>query len=175
MLDIPSEPNNTTPNPVEQIKNGLSVLFECDPGYNIQGSNMLKCLDGNWSSDVMPECLPMPCVLPEAYGATYQGTSYEFEIFEGINETKPPFAGGYRAGLSVAHGSHVIIQCDKSQENPAPSPIQVDYALGTLTSGQSILSWLNFNYLKFYRFLNRCFFNRCHASNHQLQLQTARR
>lgn len=90
----------------------MTISFVCDSGYNIQGSNSLKCLDGNWSSVNLPECLPAPCVLPEVMHAVYQG--------------------GYRAGLSIAHGSHVMVQCDNGLGNPIPA-IQMDCALGALT------------------------------------------
>lgn len=51
--------------------------FECQ----FKGSNTIKCNDGNWSSTVLAECLPAPCVLPEILHAVYQG--------------------GYRAGLTI--------------------------------------------------------------------------
>jgi hypothetical protein len=97
---------------MDKIDNGLTISFQCDVGFNIQGSNNLKCVDGNWSSAVLPECLPAPCVLPQVMHAVYQG--------------------GYRAGLSVAHGSHVMVQCDNALGNPTP-PVQIDCALGALT------------------------------------------
>lgn len=97
---------------MEKIESGLSVAFHCDAGYNVQGQNNLKCDDGNWSSQVLPECLPAPCVLPEVMHAIYQG--------------------GYRVGLSVAHGSHVMVQCENDATNSMP-PVQMDCALGKLT------------------------------------------
>lgn len=97
---------------MDKIDNGLAIAFQCDTGFNIQGANSLKCIDGNWSTGVHPECLPAPCVLPEVMHAVYQG--------------------GYRAGLTVAHGSHVMIQCETGLPNPVP-PVQMDCALGSLT------------------------------------------
>lgn len=48
---------------------------------NLKGSSSIKCNDGNFSSSVLAECLPSPCVLPEILHAVYQG--------------------GYRAGLTI--------------------------------------------------------------------------
>lgn len=42
------------------------------------------------------------------------------------------YQGGYRAGLSVAHGSHVMVQCENGAANTIP-PVQMDCALGKLT------------------------------------------
>lgn len=72
----------------------------------------MKCIDGNWSSPLLPECLPAPCVLPEVMHATYQG--------------------GYRAGLTIAHGSHVMVSCENGVASSIP-PVQMDCALGSLT------------------------------------------
>ena len=107
------KPTTSPLTPMDKIDNGLTIAFQCDTGYNIQGANSLKCVDGNWSSAVLPECLPAPCVLPEVMHAVYQG--------------------GYRAGLTVAHGSHVMVQCDNALSNPIPPPVQMDCALGSLT------------------------------------------
>lgn len=106
------KPTTSPLTPMDKIDNGLTIAFQCDAGYNIQGTNSLKCIDGNWSSGVLPECLPAPCVLPEVMHAKYQG--------------------GYRAGLTVAHGSHVMVQCENGLANPIP-PVQMDCALGSLT------------------------------------------
>lgn len=106
------KPTTSPLTPMDKVDNGLTIAFVCDSGYNVQGQNSLKCIDGNWSSSVLPECLPAPCVLPEVMHAVYQG--------------------GYRAGLTVAHGSHVMVQCDNGLSNPIP-PVQMDCALGSLT------------------------------------------
>lgn len=106
------KPTTSPLTPMDKVDNGLTISFQCDGGYNIQGTNNLKCIDGNWSSVMLPECLPAPCVLPEVMHAVYQG--------------------GYRAGLSIAHGSHVMVQCDNGLNNPIP-PVQMDCALGALT------------------------------------------
>uniref|UniRef100_A0A182JZ61 Sushi, von Willebrand factor type A, EGF and pentraxin domain-containing protein 1 n=1 Tax=Anopheles christyi TaxID=43041 RepID=A0A182JZ61_9DIPT len=59
----------------------------------------------------LPECLPAPCVLPPIMHAMYQG--------------------GYRAGLTIAHGSSVMIQCESGMGSA--SSVQMDCALGSLT------------------------------------------
>lgn len=42
------------------------------------------------------------------------------------------YQGGYRAGLTIAHGSNVMVQCDNGIQDPIP-PTQMDCALGALT------------------------------------------
>lgn len=56
----------------EEIHNGDIIDFQCDEGYNIQGSNQLKCWHGNWDVNNLPECLAAPCVLPTISNAVYQ-------------------------------------------------------------------------------------------------------
>lgn len=108
----PIKPTTSSLTPMDKVENGVAISFLCDGGYNIQGTNSLKCIDGNWSTNNLPECLPAPCVLPEVMHAIYQG--------------------GYRAGLTIAHGSHVMVQCESGDGNPVP-PHQMDCALGSLT------------------------------------------
>ncbi|KAL9706863.1 hypothetical protein quinque_010381 [Culex quinquefasciatus] len=97
--------------PMETIENGLMISFQCDPGYNTQGPSNLRCWNGEWAVSSLPECLPAPCVLPQIMHAMYQG--------------------GYRAGLTIAHGSSVMIQCESGMGNMAA--VQMDCALGSLT------------------------------------------
>lgn len=85
--------------PMETIENGLMISFQCDPGYNTQGPSNLRCWNGEWAVSSLPECLPAPCVLPQIMHAMYQG--------------------GYRAGLTIAHGSSVMIQCESGMGNMA--------------------------------------------------------
>lgn len=104
--------------PMDTVNHAQTIVFQCDPGYNIQGPNLLTCHDGNFSSSMLPECLPAPCVLPEILHAVYQG--------------------GYRSGLTIAHGSHVMVQCDNGNGNGGNNgnsipPTQMDCALGSLT------------------------------------------
>jgi hypothetical protein len=82
-------PTTSPLTPLARVDNGITIAFQCDSGYNIQGSNSIKCQDGNWSSQSSPECLPAPCVLPEIMHAIYQG--------------------GYRAGLTI--GECAVGEC----------------------------------------------------------------
>ncbi|XP_021700723.1 sushi, von Willebrand factor type A, EGF and pentraxin domain-containing protein 1 [Aedes aegypti] len=97
--------------PMETIESAQQIMFQCDQGYNTQGPSSLRCWNGEWAVSSMPECLPAPCVLPPIMHAMYQG--------------------GYRAGLTIAHGSSVMIQCESGMGNVAP--VQMDCALGSLT------------------------------------------
>lgn len=81
----------------DEIYNGEIIDFQCDAGFNIQGSNQLKCWHGNWDVNTLPECTPAPCVLPTIVNAVYQG--------------------GYRGGLTIAHESSVSVQCDNPSNN----------------------------------------------------------
>ncbi|KAJ6649684.1 Locomotion-related protein Hikaru genki, partial [Pseudolycoriella hygida] len=97
-------------NAFDEILNGDIIDVQCDEGYNVQGPNQLKCWQGTWDTTNMPECLPAPCILPSISNAIYQG--------------------GYRGGLTIAHGSSVSVQC----ENPANNlPVQMVCALGSLS------------------------------------------
>ena len=57
-LPIPDSPNrHHTPDDVTQFIYSSEVLFSCDPGYTINGSELLFCnSDGEWSDD-FPVCL----------------------------------------------------------------------------------------------------------------------
>lgn len=85
--------------PMQTIENGQMITFQCDHGYNTQGPSDLRCWNGEWAVSSTPECLPAPCVLPPIMHAMYQG--------------------GYRAGLTIAHGSSVMIQCESGMGNMA--------------------------------------------------------
>lgn len=87
-------------NAFDEVQNGETVQFSCDEGYNVQGSKQLKCVESSWDVPHLPECVPSPCSLPTINNAVYQG--------------------GYRAGLTIAHGSSVSVQCEGST-----TPIQM--------------------------------------------------
>lgn len=96
---------------MDKVDNGLVIAFHCDTGYNIQGPGNLRCWNGDWAVSSQPECLPSPCVLPPIVNAIYQG--------------------GYRSGLTIAHSSSVMVQCETGKgTTPA---VQMDCALGALT------------------------------------------
>ncbi|XP_035774232.1 sushi, von Willebrand factor type A, EGF and pentraxin domain-containing protein 1-like [Anopheles albimanus] len=105
------KPTTAALTPMEMIENGKMINFLCDHGYNTQGPSSLRCWNGEWAITSLPECLPAPCVLPPIMHAMYQG--------------------GYRAGLTIAHGSSVMIQCESGMGSVAP--VQMDCALGSLT------------------------------------------
>ncbi|XP_058446633.1 sushi, von Willebrand factor type A, EGF and pentraxin domain-containing protein 1 isoform X1 [Malaya genurostris] len=105
------KPTTAALTPMETIENGLMISFQCDPGFNTQGPSNLRCWNGEWASSTLPECLPAPCVLPHIMHTMYQG--------------------GYRPGLTIAHGSSVMIQCESGMGNLAP--VQMDCALGSIT------------------------------------------
>ena len=42
------------------------------------------------------------------------------------------YQGGYRAGLTIAHGSSVMIQCENGMGNNAPVQMGKSSILGTL-------------------------------------------
>lgn len=80
-----------TLNPGDQVVANGVAYFQCNEGYNVQGLTTLRCNNGEWLPAVMPECVPKPCILPRLDMGNYQG--------------------GYRSGLTIAHGSSVDIQC----------------------------------------------------------------
>uniref|UniRef100_A0A8W7PH35 Uncharacterized protein n=1 Tax=Anopheles coluzzii TaxID=1518534 RepID=A0A8W7PH35_ANOCL len=104
-------PTTASLTPMEMVENGKMINFQCDHGYNTQGPSNLRCWNGEWAVSSLPECLPAPCVLPPIMHAIYQG--------------------GYRAGLTIAHGSSVMIQCESGMGSA--SSVQMDCALGSLT------------------------------------------
>ena len=86
--------------------------MKCSSGYQSQGIQTIKCLHGDWTSqssslkclftskqanssstlkNVMPKCITSPCSLPIIINGYY--------------------SGGYRPGLTVAHGSVIEYQC----------------------------------------------------------------
>lgn len=86
--------------------------MKCSSGYQSQGIQTIKCLHGDWTSqssslkhlftskqanssstlkNVMPKCITSPCSLPIIRNGYY--------------------SGGYRPGLTVAHGSVIEYQC----------------------------------------------------------------
>lgn len=101
-----SKPNPIALNYPEEIENGQVMSFKCRDGYNTQGPSNLRCHLGELAVNSLPECLPSPCLLPRIANAAYQG--------------------GYRAGLTIAHGSSVTIVCDNAA-NTAPVQMGLNY------------------------------------------------
>ncbi|XP_076260368.1 hig-anchoring scaffold protein isoform X2 [Rhynchophorus ferrugineus] len=97
-------------NSTSEVGNGQVVDFSCEEGYNVEGSSNMRCWHGEWAVTTFPECSPAPCLLPRIPGGQY--------------------IAGYRAGLTIANGSSVTIQCDDDQ---SPSDVQtVECLLGEL-------------------------------------------
>ncbi|KAK7866166.1 hypothetical protein R5R35_001392 [Gryllus longicercus] len=95
----PSKPLNAT----VEILNGDIVEFSCHHGYNVKGPTNMHCWHGEWGVTTLPECTPVPCVLPNITYGTY--------------------LLGYRPGLTIAHGASVTFQCDKNYSKSTLHPI----------------------------------------------------
>ncbi|XP_026477208.1 CUB and sushi domain-containing protein 1-like [Ctenocephalides felis] len=98
--------NWTVLQPNEEVGNGQVVEFSCETGFSTQGPNNMRCWHGDWTVSSLPECIPGPCQLPVAPNAQYMG--------------------GYRAGLTIAHGSSVTVHCEGNSSNPIT--LSCDYA-----------------------------------------------
>lgn len=59
-------------NAFDEIQSGEIVQFNCDDGYTVQGPSRLKCQEGSWDVNGLPECVPAPCSLPNINNAVYQ-------------------------------------------------------------------------------------------------------
>ncbi|CAL4084147.1 unnamed protein product, partial [Meganyctiphanes norvegica] len=76
------------------ISHGEVVNFSCEKGYNVLGTNTMRCWYGEWAvTGKNPECTPDPCVLP------------------GIEHGK--YNSGYKKGLTIMHGASVEYSCDE--------------------------------------------------------------
>ncbi|XP_066943300.1 sushi, von Willebrand factor type A, EGF and pentraxin domain-containing protein 1-like isoform X2 [Macrobrachium rosenbergii] len=76
------------------VSHGEVVKFSCQSGYNVLGSETMRCWYGAWAvTGKNPECQPDPCVLPE------------------LNHGKYTF--GYKKGLTIIHGAKVDYTCDE--------------------------------------------------------------
>lgn len=93
----------------QELESGQSITFQCDDGYTIQGAVQMRCLHGSWSVNQFPECVSLPCTLPNLVNAIYEG--------------------GYRAGLTIAHGSTVNVHCDNTVNS---TPVKVSCVKGIL-------------------------------------------
>lgn len=135
-IDPQDEKLSTSPlNAFDEVQDGEVVEFSCDEGYNVQGPTQLKCHESSWAVAGLPECVPSPCSLPVINNAVYQvyiGT--RLVIMSLIKKIERLFCrqGGYRAGLTIAHGSSVSVQC----ENPANNlPVQMGMCTRDKTNG----------------------------------------
>lgn len=75
----------------DSINHGEAIHLQCAPGFQSRGSHSSRCWFGNWTAHATPECVPAPCVLPVI--------------------TNGDYTGGYRAGLTISHGSFIQYDC----------------------------------------------------------------
>ncbi|XP_031618739.1 uncharacterized protein LOC116337915 isoform X2 [Contarinia nasturtii] len=111
VVDQKDDNGKTTMQPLnafDEVQSGEIVQVNCDEGYTVQGPNRLKCQEGSWDVNGLPECVPAPCSLPNISNAVYQE--------------------GYRGGLTIAHAASVSVQCEGSEET-----VQMKCSLGNLT------------------------------------------
>uniref|UniRef100_A0A182QAR0 Sushi domain-containing protein n=1 Tax=Anopheles farauti TaxID=69004 RepID=A0A182QAR0_9DIPT len=110
--------------PNETFGPGTIVKVTCTKGYvsNIVNPNATaKCVRGRWKP-TKPTCSMKPCFVPSTEHGKYYDASVDLTTID---------AGGYRAGLTIAHGSSVMIQCESGMGSA--SSVQMDCALGSLT------------------------------------------
>ncbi|GBM03078.1 Protein lev-9 [Araneus ventricosus] len=80
------------------------VTLSCDDGFQLLGPEALRCWYGEWAVNKMPKCLPGPCELRDIANGSY--------------------LDGYRAGLTISHGSSVRYTCDTDFAKAVPDPVQ---------------------------------------------------
>ncbi|XP_062121270.1 uncharacterized protein LOC133835281 isoform X2 [Drosophila sulfurigaster albostrigata] len=107
---LSDKPSLTPLSTYEEIQSNEFITLECQDGFNIQGSAQLRCAHGSWSVNAFSECTSVPCTLPNIPGVIYEG--------------------GYRAGLTIGHGSTVSVRCELSTN---ANPIEMSCHKGVLT------------------------------------------
>ncbi|XP_017154912.1 uncharacterized protein LOC108163900 isoform X2 [Drosophila miranda] len=107
---LSDKPSLTPLSTYEEIQSNEFVTLECEDGFNIQGLAQLRCAHGSWSVAAFSECTSVPCTLPNIPGVIYDG--------------------GYRAGLTIGHGSTVNVRCELSTN---ANPIEMSCHKGVLT------------------------------------------
>ncbi|XP_068084486.1 sushi, von Willebrand factor type A, EGF and pentraxin domain-containing protein 1 [Anabrus simplex] len=95
---------STLLNESSEVTHSEVVEFACEHGYNVKGPSNLRCWHGEWEMRLLPECVPVPCELPTIVHGQY--------------------LSGYRAGLTIAHGSSVDFQCDSDYSKSTAQPIE---------------------------------------------------
>ncbi|KAK7070385.1 hypothetical protein SK128_012768 [Halocaridina rubra] len=76
------------------VSHGEVVKFSCQNGYNVLGSETMRCWYGEWAvTGKNPECQPDPCVLPDLSHGRY--------------------TAGYKKGLTIIHGAKVEYTCEE--------------------------------------------------------------
>ncbi|XP_023218660.1 sushi, von Willebrand factor type A, EGF and pentraxin domain-containing protein 1-like isoform X2 [Centruroides sculpturatus] len=86
------------------IPHGEQVTIICLPGFQLMGPESLRCWYGEWAVDNYPECIPRPCELPVIPDGNY--------------------LSGYRAGLTISHGSSVDYECKPNYVKPTEEPVR---------------------------------------------------
>ncbi|EDW76217.2 uncharacterized protein Dwil_GK14777, isoform C [Drosophila willistoni] len=107
---LSDKPSLTPLSSYEEIQSNEFITLECQEGFNLQGSAQLRCAHGSWSVNAFSECTSVPCTLPNIPGVIYDG--------------------GYRAGLTIGHGSTVSVRCELSTN---ANPIEMSCHKGVLT------------------------------------------
>uniref|UniRef100_A0A182T8G8 Sushi domain-containing protein n=1 Tax=Anopheles maculatus TaxID=74869 RepID=A0A182T8G8_9DIPT len=141
--------------PNETFGPGTIVRVTCTKGYvsNIVNPNATaKCVRGRWKP-TKPTCSMKPCFVPSTEHGKYYDASVDLTTIDAVRPTTASLTpmemiengkminfqcdhgyntqGGYRAGLTIAHGSSVMIQCESGMGSA--SSVQMDCALGSLT------------------------------------------
>ncbi|XP_076316028.1 protein lev-9-like isoform X3 [Tachypleus tridentatus] len=75
----------------ESVDHGEVVRLNCFPGFQLVGIESLRCWYGDWTASILPKCVAGPCELPTIPHGYY--------------------LSGYRAGLTISHGSSVSYDC----------------------------------------------------------------
>nr|XP_042910927.1 sushi, von Willebrand factor type A, EGF and pentraxin domain-containing protein 1 [Parasteatoda tepidariorum] len=95
---------NRLVSPKSLMEHSEVITLSCDQGYQLMGPEALRCWYGEWAVNKMPKCLPGPCQLEELSHGRY--------------------LEGYRAGLTISHGSSIRYSCEMDYMKSIPDPVQ---------------------------------------------------
>lgn len=103
------------------------VIYDCDPGYNLIGRSIAKCIyPGKWDSDT-PICAKH-CTIPNL-GRGKIGTFEQGRWNKYFVQTKPK--------TNVEHGKKLFLLCDKNYEIPSekwyPNEVEIICDFGVFT------------------------------------------
>ncbi|KAI8119427.1 Locomotion-related protein Hikaru genki [Lucilia cuprina] len=107
--ELSDKPSLTPLSTYEEIQSNEFITLECEEGFKIEGSAQLRCAHGSWSVKAFSECVSVACTLPNITGLIYEG--------------------GYRAGLTIGHGSSVYVRCNHSSST---LPIEMTCSKGVI-------------------------------------------
>ncbi|XP_037811776.1 CUB and sushi domain-containing protein 1 isoform X2 [Lucilia sericata] len=108
--ELSDKPSLTPLSTYEEIQSNEFITLECEDGFKIEGSAQLRCAHGSWSVKAFSECVSVACTLPNITGLIYEG--------------------GYRAGLTIGHGSSVYVRCNHSSST---LPIEMTCSKGVIS------------------------------------------